>query len=172
MERRGGEVNTSGFAGELCVQEQDYFQEQEENTKSCTQYWVACAVKGRCCCPQEQSNKSCTLLHSSIPSLLLVSCGSLSNYQHSPESYRGSWLFQNINTNILRPSPNIAKIFCPHVIVLYAFFYLASAKCCGFFCPFLTIVTQILNFSPCWVEQWEFFYHYFKCFSQAWFKKG
>lgn len=44
------------------------------NTKSRTlsQYWVACAVKGRCCCPWEQSNKSCTLLHSSIP--FLPSC--------------------------------------------------------------------------------------------------
>lgn len=108
------------------------------NKKSCTlsQCWVACAVKGRCCCLREQSNKSSTLLHSSIPFLPLVCCGSFSNHQYSPESYRGPWLLQNITANILRPSPNIAKIFCPHIIVLYTSFYLASANWI-FFVPFL-----------------------------------
>lgn len=118
------------------------------NSQSCTPShpWGACAVKWRCCCPQEQSNESCTLLHSSIPFLPSVSYGFLSSHQHRPERYKGSWLLQNIIANILRHSPNIAEIFCPYITVLYIFFYLASAHWIFFFCPFLTIVTQILNF--------------------------
>lgn len=91
------------------------------------------AVEWRCCCPQEQSQESCTWLYPEHPSCICVLL--FPSKSHSPESYKGSWLLQNITANILTPSPNITEILCPYVtvLVLYIFFYLASAHWIFFF---------------------------------------
>lgn len=170
--REGGERNTSGFVSELGASKSNITSKnRRERSKLHT-----VPASGGLCGEVERLLPSGTKqheLHPGIPFLPSVSHRFFSNHQHSPERYKGSWLLQNVIANIFRHSPNIAEIFCPYITVLYIFFYLACEhRILFFFCPFFTIVTQILNFSLCWVEQWEFFYHYFKCFSQAWFKKG
>lgn len=79
----------------------------------------------------EQSQESHAQLHPAHLSCICVL--RFPSKSHSPQSYKGSTLLQNITANILRHSPNITEIFCPYVTVLYIFFYLASAHWILFF---------------------------------------